>query len=75
MVRGYNDCQTQEWRRTRWLGTILLNINRAHGTPAYAPEDVLELPGDPPAAPPMSVEELDDTLARLAEFDTLFSAA
>lgn len=75
MVRGYNARQTDAWQRTRWLGTILLNVNRAAGTAAYAPEDVLALPGDPPPVPPMSSEELDDTLARLAEFDTLFSAA
>lgn len=75
MARGYKARQTEAWQRTRWLGTILLNVNRAAGTPAIAPEDVLELPGDPPPAPPMSAEELDATLARLAEFDTLTAAA
>lgn len=75
MVRGYNARQTEAWRRTRWLGTILLNVNRAAGTPAITPEDVLELPGDPPPAPPMSAAELEETLARLAEFDTLTAAA
>jgi hypothetical protein len=73
--RGYHRRQTEAWRRTRWLGTILLNVNRAPNTPAYALEEVLGLPGDLPPAPPMSAAELDDTLARLAEFDTLFSAA
>jgi hypothetical protein len=43
--------------------------------PAYTPEEVLELPGDPPYTPALSAEEFDDTMARLAEFDTLLSAA
>jgi hypothetical protein len=75
MCQGYQRRQTESWRQTRWLGTILLNVNRPPGMPAYAPEEVLSLPGDPPYAPPLSVEEFDDTMARLAEFDTLTSAA
>jgi hypothetical protein len=75
MCRGYHRRQTEAWRRTRWLGTILLNVNRAHDTPAYTPEEVLGLPGDLPPVPPMSVDELEETMARLAEFDALFSAA
>ena len=75
MARGYHRRQTEAWRRTRWLGTILLNVNRAPNTAAAAPEEVLSLPGDPPPAPPMSLTELDETLARLAEFDTLSAAA
>jgi hypothetical protein len=73
--QGYRRRQANAWRRTRWLGTILLNVNRGPGTPAYTPEEVYPLEGDPPYTPALSAEELDDTLARLAEFDTLFSAA
>jgi hypothetical protein len=36
---------------------------------------VLPLPGDAPYAPPLSEAEFDDTMARLAEFDTLAFAA
>lgn len=75
MARGYHRRQTEAWRRTRWLGTILLNVNRAANTPAIAPEEVFQLPGDPPPPPPMSVDELDETLAHLAEFDNLLAAA
>lgn len=75
MCQGYHRRQTEEWRRTRWLGTLLVNINRAHDAPAISPEELIQLPGDPPPTPPMSATELDERLARLAEFDTLFSAA
>ena len=73
--RGYHRRQTEAWRRTRWLGTLLVNINRAHGTAPTEQQDLFTLPGDPPPAPPMSAEDLDATLARLAEFDTLTTAA
>jgi hypothetical protein len=75
MCQGYHRRQTEAWRQTRWLGTILLNVNRPPGMPAYLPQEVLELPGDPPYAPALSAEEFDDTMARLAEFDTLSAAA
>lgn len=74
MARGYHRRQTEAWRRTRWLGTLLLNVNRGHTDPAYEPEEVLALPGDPPYAPKLNTEEFEDTMARLAEFDTLFAA-
>jgi hypothetical protein len=82
LVRGYHRQQKREqerheadgidaWRRTRLLGTILVNINRAEKTPAITPEELFALPGDPPAPEPyvMSDEEFAETMARLAQYD------
>jgi hypothetical protein len=82
LVRGYHRQQKREqerheaaeidaWRRTRLLGTILVNINRAEKTAAITPEELFALPGDPPPPEPMSLEEFDAIIARLGEFDKI----
>jgi hypothetical protein len=78
LLRGYQRQQkrreveeVEAWRRTRFLGTLLVNINRAEKTPAISPEELFFLPGDPPPPEPMSLEEFDAIIARLGEFDTL----
>lgn len=75
MARGYQRRHAEQWRRTRWLGTILLNAHRGAGDAPLAPEDVMHLYGDPPPAPPMDEETFEATMARLAEFDNLQNAA
>ncbi|MBH8558996.1 phage tail assembly chaperone [Hymenobacter negativus] len=60
--------EIRAWRRTRWLGTILLNVHRGEDDPAQLPEEVLYLPGDPPLLT-ISPEELDAELARVAALD------
>ena len=57
------------WRQTRWLGTLLLNLNRGEDDPVQKPEEVLPLPGDPQPEE-ISPEELDAELARVAALDT-----
>ncbi|MBH8569354.1 phage tail assembly chaperone [Microvirga sp. STS02] len=69
MADGYHHRRVLAWQETRWLGALLVNINRAPDTPAVEPSELLPLPGDAPAAPLMSTEELDAELARLAELD------
>jgi hypothetical protein len=70
-----HESRIDNWRQTRLLATILINTNRGPNTLAISPQDLFELPGDPPPAPPMSEEDFDNTMARLAEFDTLKPAA
>jgi hypothetical protein len=78
LIRGYQRQQkrreadeVEAWRRTRLLGTILVNISRAEKTPAITPEELFFLPGDPPPPEPMSLEEFDAIMARMSEFDNL----
>lgn len=67
--------EVEQWRRTRLVATILVNAHRGPNQLAQTPEEFMPLPGDPPPAPPMSEETFDETMARLAEFDTLQAAA
>ena len=80
MVRGYHRQQKREherreaseidaWRRTRLIGTMLVNINRAEKTPAITPEELFALPGDPPPPEPMTEEEYDAIMARMSTYD------
>jgi len=72
LVQGYQHRQAEEWRRTRLLATILLNVNRDPEKSApLSPEEVFWLPGDLPIALPMQEEEFEATMARLAAFDNL----
>lgn len=43
--RGYLERQYNEWRRTRWLGTILANVFGS-GKKKIMPTDLMKLPGD-----------------------------
>jgi len=67
-VRRQQQAERQElaaWQRTRWLGTVLRNVNRGDN-PAISPEEMLPLPGDGPLATgAMSEEEF----ARIAALD------
>ncbi|GAB3661500.1 hypothetical protein GCM10027594_31350 [Hymenobacter agri] len=70
-AEGFHRRQIRKWQHTRWLGTVLLNINR---DPEKSPEpiepwEVLSLPGDPQPAV-VTPEELDAELARIAQLDT-----
>ena len=71
MYRGYQRRNADQWRQTRLLAVIQLNINRARGTLAIVPEEWMPLYGDPPPVPPMDETEFEDTMAWLAEFDKL----
>lgn len=71
MYRGYQRRNADQWRQTRLLAVIQLNINRAPGTLPVVPEEWMPLYGDAPPAPPMDEAEFEDTMARLAEFDKL----
>jgi hypothetical protein len=82
MARGYlrrqdekRERELDKWRRTRLVATILVNAHRGPNQLGQTPEEFMALPGDPPPAPPMSEETFDETMARLAEFDTLKTAA
>ena len=76
MARGYQRRQTDGWRQTRLLATILVNVNRdPTKTAALSPEELFALPGDAPWEPALSEEDFEATMARLAEFDTLQPAA
>lgn len=82
MARGYlrrqeakREREVDKWRRTRLVATILVNAHRGPSQLAQTPEEFLALPGDPPPTPPMSEEDFDATMARLAEFDNLQTAA
>lgn len=57
-----------DWRQTRWLGTVLLNLHRAPDEPALTPEEVMPLPGDP-APEPVDADAFDAEVARLATLD------
>jgi hypothetical protein len=52
-----------------------VNAHRGPNQLGQTPEEFMALPGDPPPAPPMSEETFDETMSRLAEFDTLQPAA
>jgi hypothetical protein len=82
MARGYlrrqeekRERELDKWRRTRLVATILVNAHRGPNQLGQTPEEFMALPGDPPPAPPMSEETFEETMARLAEFDTLQTAA
>jgi hypothetical protein len=69
MAEGYHRRQVLDWHHTRWLGTILLNVNRGEDDAPLTPEEVKWLPGDKiPGL--ISPEELDAELARVAAIDT-----
>ncbi|GAC1379177.1 MAG: hypothetical protein NVS3B25_31560 [Hymenobacter sp.] len=44
--RGHQRAQVQQWQHTRWLGTLLVNLQRGPDDVATLPEDLLPLPGD-----------------------------
>lgn len=69
MAAGHSRRTLETWRRTRWLGTLIVNINRGPDTPAYSPEDLLELPGDPPPPPGPSQEEINALAAEVLALD------
>ncbi|MGY3091080.1 hypothetical protein ACVWYF_004144 [Hymenobacter sp. UYAg731] len=69
VAAGWHRRQIRKWHHTRYLATMLLNVNRAEKTPAILPHEVLWLPGDPEPTPPMDEVEFDATMARLAATD------
>ncbi|WP_232341339.1 hypothetical protein [Hymenobacter ginkgonis] len=71
MCRGYHRRQTEGWRRTRLLATVLVNLHRDAKTPALSPEELLPLPGDtlPEAAPDLTPEDVEALWALLDERD------
>jgi hypothetical protein len=66
---GWHRRQIRQYHHTRYLAAMLVNVNMGpDGTPVD-PAELLPLPGDPPPPEPMSLEELDAELARIAELD------
>ena len=69
-ANGYHRQQTEQWRHTRLLATVLLNVNRASDDAPLTPEEVMPLPGDAPAVVAMSEETFTQELARVAVLDS-----
>ncbi len=69
--RGYHRRVADHKRPLRWLGTILLNVNRAEGEPALTEEEAMWVYGDPvPEAPIMlTPAEVEAEWARVAALD------
>jgi|GEM_PF-3185589 len=69
--RGYHRRHAAKVKPMRLLATILLNVNRAEGEPALAPEEVTWLYGDPlPEVPQvLSAAEVEAEFARVAALD------
>ena len=44
--KGYLDRVYNDWRRTRWLGAIIANVNRGKKDKIIKPSDLMKLPGD-----------------------------
>jgi hypothetical protein len=70
MAAGFHRRQVRKWHHTRFLATVLVNVNRDPDSPPVTPEELMPLPGDAPAPEPMSLEELETELARVAAIDT-----
>ena len=65
---GFHRRQIRKWQHTRFLATMLLNVNRDPDSAPVEPWEVLPLPGDP-VPEVLNLEEVDAELARLAEID------
>ena len=58
--KGYLDKTYNDWRRTRWLGTILANV-MGGGKKTIKPTDLMKLPGD------YEFSDYDDDIKMLRE--------
>ena len=56
-LKGIRDRELEDWRKARWLGTLVLKPHLKKGT-RLKPSDLLPLPDDVPL-PRMSREEID----------------
>jgi hypothetical protein len=76
MCRGYRRRQTEAWRRTRLLATLLVNLHREANSPVLSPEQLLPLPGDQlaEAAPDLTPEQVDELWAELDRRDAALLA-
>jgi hypothetical protein len=61
-ILGARDRDLTEWRRTRWLATVILNPHLKKGT-RLRPSDLLPLPDDVPL-PKMSKERIKADVER-----------
>lgn len=69
--RGYHRRLADHKRPLRWLGTILLNVNRPENAPAQTEQEVMWLYGDPPpeVAPVLTPKEVAAEFARINALD------
>ena len=74
MCRGYHRRLADRKRPLRWLGTILLNVNRGENDPAQTEEEVMWLYGDPlpQEVATLNAAEIEAAWARAAELDKAF---
>ena len=70
LAAGFHRRHVRRWQHTRALLTLLTNVHRDPDSPPVRASDLLPLPGDAPNEVPLSAEELDTELARVAEIDT-----
>jgi hypothetical protein len=56
--RGYLRREAEQWRRTRWLGTVQLNSNRGPDDAVLVPEEIMPLYGD--LAPQETVQVMSE---------------
>jgi hypothetical protein len=64
-MKGLQRRELEEWRRARWLGTLILKPHLKKGN-RLKPSDLLPLPDDVPL-PRMSKEEIDADVRRKTE--------
>jgi len=69
MCHGYHRRELGKLRRLRLVLAEVRNGLRAPETDAQTPQQVMELPGDLPAAPQFTEEEYLAELARVADLD------
>ena len=71
MRRGHDRRTVHAWQHTRWIGALLVNINRGENDPAVSPEELLPLPGDeqygPGAAPVKTAAEKAEQKQRILD--------
>ena len=61
-IAGERDRQAGQWRRTRWLGYVILKPHIQKGK-SFRMTDLMELPGDEPP-PKMSPERIKEDVER-----------
>ena len=44
--RGHHRATVHAWQHTRWLGSLLVNLQRGADDPVTVPADLMPLPGD-----------------------------
>ena len=65
VVLGHRRARTEDWRRTRWLGALILN-STGHYKRVVEPADLFELEGDQtsPDSEALDREGLDRLISR-----------